>query len=310
MRQRLANACTLVALLLAQTSSASPRTSASYSILTDVANSGGQRTASASYTNDGSAGGIADVSSVAAPSQTVKSGYIGQLFSVTGLVLNSAAPSVNETATLQLAAWQLLDDASFLAVPATSVTWGVASGPITGISITGLATAGTVPQNTAATVQGSLGGFTGSLNFTVLDNIPDNFGLYAGDGIDDAWQAQNFGLGTSGLGNPLGAANADASGTGQTNLFKYIAGLNPLDPNARFLLKPAPVAGQPGQMRVIFSPIVGGRTYTVKFRTDLSTGTWLTLTGTTQSNNGSERTVTDTSATGARKFYHIEITKP
>ena len=285
---------------------AGPRTSASYGFLAEGMDGGGQRTASAAYTNDASIGGITGISTVAASAQTAKSGYLGQIYDVTGLVLNSAAPTVNETATLQLGAWQLLDDASFLAVPATSVSWGVVSGPVTGISFTGLATAGTVPQNTAATVQGAFSGFTGTLNLTVLDTIPDNFGSYAADTLPDDWQVQYFGQPPNANAGP----NADPSGNGQNNLFKYIAGLNPLDVNSRFLVRPASVPGQPGQMRVIFSPIVSGRTYTVKFRTDLTNGTWTTLTGTTESNNGSERTITDTSATDARKFYQIEITKP
>jgi hypothetical protein len=253
---------------LAATLHAGPRTSASYGILTDGVDNGGQRTSSAAYTNDASLGGIAGISTVTAPAQTAKSGYLCQFYDVTGLVVNSIAPSVNETATLQLAAWQLLDDASYLAVPATSVSWGVVSGPITGISASGVATAGVVYQNTPATVQGSFGGFTGPLNLTVLDTIPDNFGSYAGDGLPDDWQAGFFGLN-----NPLAGPNADPTGGGQNNLFKYTAGLNPLDPNARFAVRIAPVIGQPAQQRIIFSPLVSGRTYTVKFRLDLIAGT-------------------------------------
>ena len=284
---------------------ASPRTSASYGILTDSVDNGGQRTSSAAYTNDASIGGITGISIVAAPAQIAKSGYLGQLYDITALVLNSAAPTVNETATLQLAAWQFLDDTSFLAVPATTVSWGVVSGPVTGISLTGLATAGTVYQNTAATMQGAFGGFTGSLNLTVLDTIPDNFGSYAGDGLPDNWQVGFFGQD-----NPLAAPGADPSGNGQNNLFKYTAGLNPLDPTSRFVVSIAPVAGQPEQQRILFSPVVSGRTYTVKFRLDLIAGTWATLTGTTQADNGTQRTVTDTDASDPQRFYCIEITKP
>jgi hypothetical protein len=39
-------------------------------------------------------------------------------------------------------------------------------------------------------------------------------------------------------------------------------------------------------------------------------GPWLPLTGTTEGDHGSERTVTDPNATGAAKFCHVEITKP
>ena len=99
---------------------AGTRTSANYLISTDTVDSAGSRTTSASYSNSCSASLLAGVSTVAAPSETARSGYIGQLFEVSGLMLNSATPDVNETATLQFAAWQLLDDATFLATDANS----------------------------------------------------------------------------------------------------------------------------------------------------------------------------------------------
>ena len=121
------------------------------------------------------------------------------------------------------------------------MAWSVASGPLTGISASGLATAGIVYQDTAATAQGSYLGDTGTLALTVRNVNTDDFGMYAADGIDDAWQVQYFGLN-----NPNAAPNVDFDHTGQTNLFKYIAGLNPLD-GSRFTLSIAPVAGQPAQ---------------------------------------------------------------
>jgi hypothetical protein len=297
----------VIFLALTATLHAGPRTSANYSIITDIADAGGQRATSAAYTNDGSAG-VGGVSTVASPAEFVKSGYAGQLYDITGLALNSASvnSSVNETTTLQLAAFQQLDDTSFLAVSANSVAWSVVSGPITGISGAGLATAGTVYQDTAATVQGIFGGLTGQLQLTVIDSIPDNFGSYAGDGLDDAWQVQYFGQPP----NPLAAPGADADGTGQTNLFKFIAGLNPID-HSRFTITIAPVPGQPGQKNVIFNPIVAGRTYAVTAKTSLdSVGGWTAINASAPSDSGPQRTITDLSATGAAKFYHVEITKP
>ncbi len=47
---------------------------------------------------------------------------------------------MNEGTTDQLAAWQTLDDASLLTVSATSVSWSVQSGPLTGVNASGLAT--------------------------------------------------------------------------------------------------------------------------------------------------------------------------
>jgi hypothetical protein len=75
-----------------------------------------------------------------------------------------------------------------------------------------------------------------------------------------------------------------------------------------FKVTPAAVAGQSGQFQVVFGPVQGGYTYTPEFCTDLGTGNWVRLTAFTQSDNGSQRTITDLSATGARRFYRIRVT--
>ena len=139
----------------------------------------------------------------------------------------------------------------------------------------------------------------------MLDSIPDNFGSYAGDGLADDWQFEYFGLG-----NPLAAPLLDPDGDGQNNAFEFTAGLIPTDPLSRFTLTIAPVPGQPGQKTVIFDPIVAGRSYTVMTSPDLSLGSWGPLTGASASDDGVERTVTDSAGGGTRKFYQIEITKP
>jgi hypothetical protein len=285
---------------------AGPRTSSSYTVAADTADAGGKRVTSASYTNDGSAGAIAGISTAAAPATTMKHGYLGQLFDATGLTLSAPSLTVNEGATLQLSAVLALDDATFLAVPAAGVAWSTLNGPLT-IAGTGLATGGVVFQNASATAQGAHLGFTGALGLTVVNTLPDNFGTYAGDTLDDAWQVQYFGTG-----NPLAAPGVDADADGQDNLFEFTAGLVPTDNASHFTLTIAPVNGQPTQKKLTFSPLIPteGRSYTVKFRTDLASGVWTTLTGTTQSDTGSERTVTDLNATEAAKFYRVEITKP
>ncbi len=90
----------------------------------------------------------------------------------------------------------------------------------------------------------------------------------------------------------------DADGTGQDNLFKYLAGLDPLDPAARFVLSIAPVAGQPTQRALIFSPVYGGRTYTVQTTSSLTQPNWTALNGATVVVNGTTETVTDPDVTG------------
>jgi hypothetical protein len=294
----------LLSCALAVTARADLRTSANYSITTEAIAAAGNHTTSANYSSDASAGSVAGIST-AAPPETLKHGYIAQLYEITGLALSAQSNPVNEGATDQLGAAQTLDDATFLAVPSTSVAWSVLNGPLTGINASGLATAGTVYQDTLATAQGVFG-FTATLPLTVKNVNTDDLGSYAGDGIDDAWQVQYFGQPP----NPLAGPNVDADGTGQTNLFKYVAGLDPLNTSSRFVLKIAPVNGQPGQKNLVFSPRLVDRAYTVKAKLSLTSGSYAPLPNSSFSDNGPERTVTDFDGSGAAKFYTVEITKP
>ena len=290
--------------LVAVSVQAAPRTSANYSIATEVTDRGGRRASSANYTNFGSAGGVAGISTVVTPAETAKHGYLGQIYDVTDFVLSSTPTSINEGGTLQLAAWQLLDDASFLAVNASAVSWSQPSLPLTGISAGGLATAGLVYQPTPATVQGVYQGRTAMLNLTVLDTIKDNYGSYAGDGVGDDWQVEHFGLD-----NGQAAPGEDPDGDGQNNRFEWIAGLLPTDRQSRFTLDIQPVPGQPTQRKLVFSPLVDGRSYLVETRLTYASGMWIPLTGFTQGDAGTTRTVIDLNASGPSKLYHVTITK-
>ena len=297
-------ACALALTLAAPAAFAGPRASTSYAVTTEATDSGGRRATSANYTHDGSLDEAGGVSTTTAPARTAKHGFAAQLYDATGLTLTTASPNVNEGATAQLGAWLALDDSTFLSVAAANVTWSVLSGPLSGVSTAGLATAGVVFQTTPAMAQGQSGGFTGALALSIVNVNTDDFGIYAGDGLGDDWQVQYFGQG-----NPLAAPGLDPDFDGQTNLFEFTAGLVPTDPASVFRLRTETVPGQPSQGRIIFSPVVAGRTYTVRHRSALDTGTWTDLTGATQSDNGSERTITDQTRPGVR-FYQVRVLKP
>lgn len=261
---------------------------------------------SAAYTNEGSLGGVTGVSSVVSPAEVIKHGYVGQLYAVTNVVQLGATPTtVNEGSTRQVNAFQILDDASKLTINPTSVTWSVLSGPLNSISSGGVTAAGAVYQDTAASVQGVVAGNTLTLGLTVFNSNADNYGSYAGDGLPDDWQNLYFGLG-----NPNAAPGLDADGDGQTNLFEFSAGLSPTDHASRFTLGAQAVVGQANQRSLVFGPLVAGRTYTVKYKTDLAAASWTTLSGATTNDVGAQRTVTDPAASGSRKFYQIEVTTP
>jgi PKD repeat protein len=123
-----------------------------------------------------------------------------------------------------------------------------------------------------------------------------------------AWQLQYFGCTTC----PQAQPDADSDGTGQTNFFKYVAGLNPTNPASIFVLNIASVPNQPAWMNLIFRPVVAGRTYTPQFNTGLLNAGWapLTTTATPPVTNGVQVTFTDTNAIQPQEFYQIEISRP
>lgn len=282
---------------------AGPRTSAGYTITTDTADVGGNRSASANYTHDGSAGLIGGTSSVASPAETAKHGYVGQLFDVVGFTVNALPSTVNEGATRQVVGGFLLDDATLLAINATSVAWSAAS-PLT-INASGLATAGVVYQDTLALVQGTYAGSTGALNLTILNVNTDDLVGYAGDGIDDDWQVQYFGLPPNLAAGPL----LDPDGDGQDNRFEWIAGLIPTDATSAFKLS---IVRTGGNAVLRFGPTVVGRTYTVKYGSDfLNLPNWPALPGGVTADVANERWVTDPNAitSGPKRYYRVEIAK-
>lgn len=151
-------------------------------------------------------------------------GYSGQLADVVDMqvIATSAAFTMNEGGTRQLAAVLTYDDAS-LAVPAAErLTWSVSSGAALSIGAAGLVTAGSVYQDTAAEVHAAYPNFSDTLGLTILNAGTDDFGAYAADGLPDTWQVQYFG--ESGL---QGRPSGDSDGDGLNNLQEYAFGMNP-----------------------------------------------------------------------------------
>lgn len=284
---------------------AASHSSANYSVATDSLDAGGRHSTSASYTHDGSAGGIGGISTMPALGEVAKHGYLGQWYRMTGLTLSANPATVNEGTTRQVFASAALDDATLLRLAGSEVNWMVRDGPITSIAPSGLATAATVYQNTAATVRGSYLGAVGDLSLQVLNVASDDYGSYAGDGIRDDWQVQFFGVNS-----PNAGPNVDFDGDGQHNLFEYFAGTNPTQAASRFGHSIAPVPGQPSRKQVSFSPRLADRTYSVQYRNDVVSGSFVPLTDISITDNGQTRTVTDLSATSATRFYRVQITLP
>ena len=116
-----------------------------------------------------------------------------------------------------------------------------------------------------------------------------------------AWSAQ-YGL--------LQGPEGDDDGDGNSNYLEFVAGLVPNSAGSVFKISVSSVPGQPSQRAIVISPIISGRTYTVKSSESLSPPTWISISNPPVSNAGNVRTVIDTAATEAKKFYVIEISNP
>lgn len=284
---------------------AATRASANYSLTTETIDAGGRHSASAAYANEGSLGGIAGVSTGGIPVTLVKHGYIGQLYEPATLEITTSPLNLDEGTSRQLAATLMLDDSSVLVLPPGEVQWSIVSGPIESISPAGLATAQIVYQDMPATVRGTYQSSSDTLDLTVLNVGIDDYGIYAGDSIDDAWQVAYFGVD-----NPVAGPAFDPDADGQSNFFEYVAGTSPVDPDSRFRLAIARVPSVETNKNLVFSPRYPSRTYSAHYELDPVSGVLLPLTDTAISDNGPERTITDLYATNAGRYYRVRITYP
>jgi len=116
-----------------------------------------------------------------------------------------------------------------------------------------------------------------------------------------AWAAQY---------NLVESSQEDSDGDGNANYFEFIAGLDPKNASSVFTLRITPVSDPVNQMVITFKPIVSGRIYTLKSSDSLAPGSWTTVSGSTSSDLGNERSVLDATAAGARRFYRVEIEYP
>jgi hypothetical protein len=259
--------------------------STDYSLEPAVLDGGGTAGSSANYALNPSIGPGAAGSSAG---YMMRGGFSGMLSDAASLVLTAAdaAGSLNERATLQLEARIRYDDdtVAALALPAASLTWSVAAGPLAAINSAGLATAGSVYQDTPATARAIYQEAEGRLPLTVLNLTNDDFGTYAADGLPDPWQVQYFG--ESGMPATAGP-EADADADGLSNFSEYAFGMNPsqgfsgmLRWSGADLLErgvPTPFAsGTAGSFtfRAVFARrkdfAAAGLSYTVEFSGDLS----------------------------------------
>jgi hypothetical protein len=265
-----------------------------YSLTPETVDSGGLRGTSANYTlNASTSAGNASSSA----RYTARSGYAGQLSDASAISITASPSTVNEASTRQLSATLVFDDSTTSPLAAGSLTWSVQSGPLIGISPSGLATAAPVYQHSVAVARGSWLSFSATTTISILNILPDNFSTYAGDGLPDDWQVLYFGLN-----NPLAAPLLDPDGDSLNNRFEYHACLVPTDRLSTFSvsISPAPAGGH----MVTFSPRLPGCTYTLLGSSNLSL--WAPVTGTI-TDVGNTRTILDPASTAPSRFYSIQV---
>jgi hypothetical protein len=274
-------------------------------LVTACIDSGGGRGSGGDIVNDGCVGGVGGVS--AAGANVARQGFPGQLTEAVSVSVAGTPAQVSETGATQLGGAALMDDDTVTALAGNEIAWASPTWPLHEISASGAASATAVYAETSAPIGGTYHGVYGAGSLLVLDTFPDNYGSYAGDGLPDSWQTQYFGLG-----NPDAASDKDVTGTGQNNLFKYVAGLDPTNAASVFVVKIANVPGQPGQKALTWKPWAPGRVYTPTYRTNLvGSATW-DLVGSVSgpATNANEITVTDLDASDRARFYRIQITLP
>lgn len=95
----------------------------------------------------------------------------------------------------------------------------------------------------------------------------------------------------------------EEDGGGKVMVFHW----NPKDAGPAVQLKA--VTTSSAQAKLVFGPTVSNRTYRVLAATDLASGSWTAVSG-RLTGTGGDLEFIDTAATGARKFYRLEIVTP
>lgn len=138
------------------------------------------------------------------------------------------------------------------------------------------------------------GGFVGQLSLSTL---------YADDGIDDDWQELYFGFN-----NPDGQAGENPDGDWMTNLDEFVAGTDPTDPGSHFAARIEIDDADPDRVRILFSPYLPDRTYTLTSSSQLEDGSFADLPATAGGTPGVEGRFLDTAAADHR-FYRVRVEK-
>jgi len=277
--------------------------SSNYAINIQAINNGGGSSQSISYAMTSSVGGIAGLGTQINPETIARSGFQGQLYEISSVLVSAIPEEIYEGGISQLSAVVNLDDGSLFLPANNAVQWLWISGPVDPPSPTGEVAAQIVHTNMPATVGGAFAGISGEKILTIIDSDKDNFAEYSGDGIDDDWQVAYFGLPPNPDADPYSNPDSDPD----DNLMEFLAGFDPTDPTQWFQLA---ITGKTDSVVGLrLNKVLPGRIYTIQAGTDLDTfpQTIITFSPAYEEFNA---TVTDDNATEEKKFYRVDVTMP
>lgn len=150
----------------------------------------------------------------------------------------------------------------------------------------------------------SVGAKTATLTIASSDPLTPSFTItLTGTAITaiEAFRQQFFGT-TANTGNA--ADTNDHDGDGHSNIFEFVAGLDPTERSSIFTCK---VERTASDAKVIFGPCLAGRDFEVWYTDNLAADSWTKSTHPI-SINGTERSLIDPAAP-AKRFYRIKITR-
>lgn len=201
----------------------------------------------------------------------------------------------------------VFDDGSVAAVDGPQVAWAAPEpdSALASVSAAGVAQAGAVYQNTAAWFSGTYAGLSATSSITVLNLLPDNYLVWAGDTFNDAWEIAK---------GMSGAVDPDATNNGVPNWQLYAMGFNPAQPATQALAAATTTNGylaiaytrNPYATNYAFTPQESGNF-------NLGFGAMVDPVSVTNTADGIEHIITRGSvpiAVTNRQFLRVEITRP
>lgn len=243
-----------------------------------------------------------------------RQGGNGSIYYPASLAIFPEATSINEqgaanpdSTRTQLRGVVTYDDATLGAVAGDQIAWhppAIESG-LASISPSGVAQAAAVYQNMNTAFSANYLGLGATNTLQVLNVLPDNYGVWAGDTFDDAWE---IGQGMT------GAVNPDATNNGVPNWQLYAMGFNP-QRSAPAALASAATTGGFLTIRYTRNPYATNYVFTPQESGNLPAGftNMVNPVSVTNLSDGVEHIVTRGStplnATN-RQFLRVRISKP